>query len=208
MVFSGGKRRAAVLALVLVVAALAGCSASPSAPKATPSLPGGHTWHPVARAHAAFAAPSSWSALDAERARALGTGSPEWDAMAEQAGIEPEDLDELFDQLDVYLVGAPADGFAPNIGVALLPLPALPTDGQVNLEYAPLASTPPTIERFGSPVGDALKVSFTSDEPGAYAVRALYFAMDPGLLAVTVTTVDAGSADVLAQTVTSTIHAT
>ena len=158
---------------------------------AEPAAPSGSHWVTVPRSHVVLSVPNSWEALDAAALDPSDqSGSDRLAEVARRTHVEMSDLRQQLRQLDLVLAG-PA-GSSSQVTLDMQGMDALPTDGEIYQQLAPVAVGRVDIRRFHSAVGDALTAAYDmSPETGGANVRLTALQVDEGVLLVVVSSPEA-----------------
>lgn len=210
MVFSGGKRRAAVLALVLVVAALAGCAegAGSTGTSTARPLPAGYRWVRVESVGLEFAASSDWTVISGPEVAELSPDSPRLAALAQSVGWEPDVLVHAMLGKDAYLV-APRGSDKGRSSVMVAGLPGQSFDVAAAMNTPTWVDPKPALRRVNTAVGEGVELSSTLSLPGGEShTRILQLDTPRGATSFVLTAVDPATAQAFVDSMVRTIHRT
>jgi hypothetical protein len=186
-------------------------SSSASSPTASQqssaTLPPGHRWRTDEKVHTTFAAPETWTAIDAAKLGEASADSPELKEMADRMGVTVQQFKRAFANVELFLAGPPVAGFAPNINALVLPVAEMPSDAAIRAEIGRIASAAPTLRHSRTPVGDALEVAYPIKTAGRTVhVHSLLLDTRDGVLELTIAAPDEATASSLAADVLASVH--
>jgi hypothetical protein len=163
------------------------------------------------RAGLSFEAPDGWQAMDPSMMLSAGADAvPEFfEKLAESSGVTVQELArQLGKAVEVFVMGAPAGGFATNITVVPSPLVQLPEPQQLRAEMEAAGATSVRTQERDTPLGPARVVSATL-RVGSLAVasRSVVLEHDGHVTTITVSTTDPARSDALLDDVIASLAA-
>ncbi len=170
-------------------------------------LPAGYRWRTVQKVHTAFAAPKTWTAMDAAKLSSAAADSPAFKELEARTGYSAQQLSQFLAHVDLFLAGPPVRGYAPNIQAVVLPVLEMPSDEAIRTEIAGVASATPTLRHAKTSLGNAVDVSYRIKVAGRTAyVHSLLIDSRDGVLDLTVAAPSEAMGSSLTRTLLKTVH--
>jgi hypothetical protein len=167
----------------------------------------GYRWRTVQKIHTAFAAPKTWTAMDAAKLGSMAADSPAFKELEQRTGYSAQQLAQFLAHVDLFLAGPPVRGYAPNIQAVVLPVLEMPSDDAIRTEIAGVASSKPTLRHAKTSLGDAVDVGYHFQVAGRTAyVHSVLVDTPDGVLNLTVAAPSDTMASSLTKTLLKTVH--
>lgn len=171
------------------------------------SLPSGDKWVEDTKAGVRFAVPSDWTEVSPAEALKNKQVPPALEEFAKSKGMTGEQLlQQIGQQLSLFVLGQKKAGFTPNINVQALSTASLPTREQLTQQFAGMKITVQEYADVATPVGKGKQLEYDYQLGTATASgRIVAVKHAGGIVLVTITAGDEDSAKKIAKDVTSTI---
>jgi hypothetical protein len=182
--------------------------ASPS-PTASPvEAPAGTTFVEAKGSGLRFAVPETWKVLDPSTL-ATDPESALAKSLEKTYGVSADQLSKVFGAMDLMVMGPPKTSFAPNVNVVPNPLTSLPKATDLAAELDKIGATTGTPRDATTPLGPAIVVPYEL-QSGANLVkgRSIVLKGPNGYVTITVSDVDAKTADAVTDDILATASPT
>ena len=109
-----------------------------------------------------FELPGDWDAIDADTVKDAGTDSGVFADLADRMGIEPDQLTQQLENIDVF-VGAPhaEGGVLSNVNALHFDVADLPSAGTFELQFRSLGATDIETTDVSTDIGEGYRVSYS-----------------------------------------------